>query len=324
MAAQRRMVLVGCAVAGLALIAWLLMDRQPPPLARATAPSHPQTKQLALDAAWRGASAPAAGSSSSEPAPPRAMAQRPRREASADWSKLLVSMSLEDVLTQAESSARPDDRRSAVWAWAQCAAAATEPQAVSRTQAAEFFHGDSSPGPDFIQRTAQSMLASRLRLLEFCGDLQSAPLRAALERVALQSKKETSASSVVLGMRGLSSPSQWTQEQMQAVQLVLSNPQQHPRALDHLLDHVLTSLPGLDARQLNMAEKLRIRSTAYQLLSGDQDPDSVRNVFLCFNQALCGVYHEGDALSPEQQQLMNLAQAVVLAIRTQRWHALGM
>ena len=111
---------------------------------------------------------------------------------------------------------------------------------------------------------------------------------------------------------------------MQAVQLVLSNPQIYPRSLDHLLEQVLSKLPGVDEGQLTKVERLRVRSTAYQLMSGDQDPDSVRNLHLCFSDAVCGVHREGDVLTPDQQRLMNLAQGVVAAIRTQRWDAFGM
>jgi len=317
------MSLMACAVAGLALMTWLLMVQEPQPAAGA--PEEARLKQQsAIKSASQAGAGPAHTPSINAKLASGPSAASPKREAHADWSKVVASMSLADVLLKAEASTRPDDRRSAVWALAVCTSAKMGSETASRAAAAKFSYGDSNPEPEFIARTAQKMLGSGQRMLEFCGDLDAAALRAALDRVVARSRSEASASHTVLAMRGSSNSSQWSQEQMQAVQLVLSNPQIYPRSLDHLLEQVLSKLPGVDERQLTMAEQLRVRSTAYQLMSGDQDPDSVRNLHLCFSNAVCGVHREGDALTPDQQRLMNLAQGVVAAIRTQRWDAFGM
>lgn len=318
---QKRLFLTGCTMAGLALMAWLWLEREPPPalgMAEPARPVVPGAREPAKRVAALPASTPAIGA---RPASPPAAA-RPRRAASADWSKVLASMSLADVLQKAQASTRSDDRRSAVWAWAVCSAASADLPRLSPDQAAEIAHAEAEP--QFIKRTAEKMLASRKRLIEFCGDHDAPALRAALETLVSRSKREASASHTVLAMRGSSPPSQWSQEQTQAVQLVLSNPQSYPRALDHLLEQVLATLPGVEVGQLTMSESLQVRSMAYQLLSGDQDPDSVRNLHLCFNHAICDVYREADAMPPDQQRLLGLAQGVVQAIRTQRWEAFGL
>ncbi|MBI3369008.1 MAG: hypothetical protein HY021_11370 [Burkholderiales bacterium] len=238
------------------------------------------------------------------------------------WSEIGIRSDLRKLIADARRSPRPEDRLAVVRVSAVChSTQARQQMDATTTRAAEPVSSVNLFG--FDSTTQSAMKTATSKLLGFCQGIEDADVEQSLTSLFNDVKREASPSKQLLNMSALGKAN-WTQEQVQAAMQVLSQPSLYPRGADMLIERVIV-FPAIDqGAALSFADVDKVKSLVYQELTGDRDPQSIRNLFACVNQGVCDLESRAAANDDQARRLAQIAQATVDAIRSQRWAAIGL
>lgn len=114
-----------------------------------------------------------------------------------------------------------------------------------------------------------------------------------------------------------------SQEQRQAAILVLLDPVAQSASLDLVLSVLNPATLNSRFSALNEFEQDLVRSWVYRELTGDKNPDSIRNLYVCASSGICPVTQpEGQGEVPGV--VNDASRYMTSLIRTQHWEALGL
>lgn len=167
------------------------------------------------------------------------------------------------------------------------------------------------------------MKAATGKLLGFCRGIADRDVEQSLTALFNDVKREASPSKQLLNMSALGKAN-WTQEQVQAAMQVLSQPALYPYGVDLLVERMIVYPVNDQGAAPSFTDLERVKSMVYQELTGDRDPESIRNLFACVNRGVCNLENRPAANDEQARRLAQIAQATIDAIRSQRWAAIGL
>lgn len=235
-----------------------------------------------------------------------------------NYSNVRSAADLMSLADRAEASGGADDQMAALHLLVVCSVF----QAQSGRDLAAEFRVHYLDGPDPAAAPAALLpkaLLAKQKLGELCGSLKAIELLGKIQRMGNLVKAGGGPSKIV----GAVSPSKpRTAEQLQAAAQILGQPSAYPYGVDRVVTDLIR-LPLADvAPELSAYDRALVRSMVYRELSGDHDPDSLRNLFACFMAFVCDP--AGMAMLPGKVHLNSAAQTTLNAIRTQQWQILGL
>lgn len=231
------------------------------------------------------------------------------------WANATVESRLTDLLNAAMQSPRADDRRNAGWLAAICNSVHASPPEFARQRIETRYLEGGAPAAVVADAISTGQRAKQ-DLERFCIDSESPEASEMLKSVSARARSESSATRTISDVTYRGTIAQITEEQRQQIILALSSPAQFPL----LTDRYLESMYSTRWQALGGFEAAIARSLAYQELTGDVNPASIRNLFLCVNNGICVRYPADDTFP----RAAATARQIVNLVLTQQWATLGL
>lgn len=235
----------------------------------------------------------------------------PPKPRTVDW-KHINAGSLMDALQSARGATRIEEAEVALRASSICLA--------SNSWSVDFLTTTARPSDNSLLASAAVVREKKEKLDRICAPVKTAEAEAAM-RDARNASRSVSSPAVHLVGAGAANQTQWSQERRQAAIGVLSDPER----LGHLLDYALDSISPnrISAEGLSEAEMALARSLAYQELTDDKSPDSIRNLFFCIKTRICDTSATTVNSSDSGKRAQVASAELVRLIKSQSWEQLG-
>lgn len=239
-----------------------------------------------------------------------------------DWREVTTKQSAEYWIRQASSAGDPNRRTTAMAVGLACDSLESRNHISAQDFVRTMY---SSLAGEAQTRRIRQMDAARTSLLGYCAQLSGSPaLQAEMEQVLKQMRKEQSVNSGTAGLPSrakIMKGGRASQDQVQWAQQALMQPQAYGFVFDRILRSGLISYPGFSAlvgEARSLAESL-----IYWELTGDVDPQSLRNLQVCSLVGICAADLPQFKSESRYHSARTVASIVAQLIATQSWSALG-
>lgn len=234
------------------------------------------------------------------------------------WARPTIGDSLEDLMHRAASSRLADDAYIAMQIGIYCSAVEHLPSKDIPQMVSVLLPRGTSK--DEVERASQRVYSARDKVEKYCSGYQKSDIQKSLEQAKNTVFSQTSINRSLGALpkgKGDATVAVLSQEQVQAIMLSLTQPQQFWVGVDRVLRSELIVVPSY--WKLSSEQRLAVQQIMYENLTGDSNQDSVRNVYECLRTAMCA---SAEVLGAKYPEASRVSEEIISLIRRQDWTSL--